>query len=1113
MENQEETNNNQNNEEHSNLSQIPLNEATIYYYNTSKDNYKAKHFNKALINILIYMKLVPNNPKAYILKGKIYMNLNKYENGLKSFLRGIKLGEKSIEIYYGVARAYKELYIFDDALKYYNKALEMEPTAKSHYLLAKCLYSMGQKEYAIEIYDKAIKINPNYVEAYFNKGICLSNLNLKEEAINMYNKTIELNPNFVDAYFQRGYCYYNLKKYQKAMQEMNKVLELDPNYYQAYYEKGFCFQKMKRYEEAIIEISKAIQQNSYFEKAYFQRGYCCELINDYSSAIEDYKKVIELNKHSYMAFYRLGVCLLYKKRLSEALEMFNKTIALNRVNYEAYYYKGMCQRYLKYYEDAIITFNFFLNCFTNNKSLSAREITEDQIANVYYNKGRCLLSLGRYTEAIQMFTNYLKKNKNSYEVYFKRAVCYYNVHKYKKAVYDLSFLIQELKEIENKRKGKEEKKLSNKKSGKKIYKEDEDYDEEDENREKMSKKNIGDETEEEVWAEIYFLRCKAYINLNKIDSGLKDINTFFDLIEIEKNKIKNELIKNNKNKDKDKEKTINNFDIEKIIYQKYDISEAHFKKGYCYLVLLDYNSALKEFEKAVKLDPTYTTAYFNIGICLYNLNNKKDAIHYYQKVLDTYPTDIEAFINLVKCHREIGNPKIAYDLLIQKIPIFLKDENNYLAKIPKLYYETALNLLFMEKLEEAKIYFKKCIDFEIEKNNKNDKEFLSECYYRQGYCLSKLNNKKDAIKEFEEALKYNENNADIHNYKAHCLMIIGNYEDAIESYIKSINLNEKKFSILNDGNFSIGYCYYKKQKYEEAMKYFHNSKKVNEEEIKNLYIKGIESCNEGKAEESLIKFNNKYRDLSVKFIDLNFYNGLCNLELGKYAEAINNFENCNKYDKKFSESYFKIGIIYSIQNKSKEAIEQYEKAILYNNTIPEYKEALQKEKAKIDKKNNTNNNNNNENNSEEKDKNKKEEINKNDNDYYIKKESKHIRFSSIIEDDKDEDNDNDSVEYIKNEDKKKDDDDLKGDQLDIKRSKTSKIKKNNEIIKNKLITKSRNLDDKNEEMKEHYSTDENTEIKLLLENDTDKINENIQKTNNIFGPIRRESKTFVLKEK
>ena len=749
MENETDTNTNppEEIEETSNLTHIPFDQSTIYYYNASKDNYHSKNFKKALLNIIIYIKLVPNNPKAFLLKGKIYMNLNQYQNGLNSFLRSIKLGENSIDVLYGMGRAYKELYMFEDSLKYYNQALKLEPTAKSHKLMAKCLYAMGKKENAIEIYDKILKINPNDVEAYFNKGICLSNLNLKEEAIQMYNKTIELNPNYIDAYFQRGYCYYNLKKYQKAMQEMNKVLQLDQNYYQAYYEKGFCFQKMKRYEEAIIEISKAIQLNRYFEKAYFQRGYCCELINDFSSAIEDYKKVIELNKNSYKVYFRLGLCYFYIKDYNEALNVFDKGISLNRANYDAYYFKGICQRYLKYYWDAIITFNFFLNCFVNNKSLSSRKICEEQISNVYYNKGRCLLSLGRYSEAIQMFNNYLKKNRNSYEVYFNRAICYYKSHKYKKAINDLTFIIKELRGNNSSDK-KDDSKNSEKKEDKKND-ENGEWDDDDVNMGKKMKKIIEEENDGELWAEIYFLRSKSYINLNQIVVALKDINYFFDLIEKEKNKIKKDILKSKGDKDKEKNLIKDNdkedFDlkVEKIIFKKYDISEAHFKKGYCLLALLDYSSALKEFEKAIKIDPSYVTAYFNIGLCYYNLNDKKNAIKYFNKILEYYPLDIEAFINLVKCYREEDEPKNSYDLLIKKIPDFLKKEKNFLGKIPKLYYETGMSLFCMEKYDEAKIYFKKCRDYETNKNHKNDIQLISECYGKEGECASNLN-KKDS---------------------------------------------------------------------------------------------------------------------------------------------------------------------------------------------------------------------------------------------------------------------------------------------------------------------------------------------------------------------------------
>ena len=135
--------------------------------------------------------------------------------------------------------------------------------------------------------------------------------------------------------------------------------------------------------------------------------------------------------------------------------------------------------------------------------------------------------------------------------------------------------------------------------------------------------NNKEENDEELWAEIYFLRSKAYINMNKIESGLNDINKFFELIDKEKSKIKENLNKGN-NKDKN-----NNYDIEKILFQKYDISDAHFKRGFCFFNLLDYNSALKEFEKAIQLDPNYTTVYSYIKTCKKKINklnseNNKD---------------------------------------------------------------------------------------------------------------------------------------------------------------------------------------------------------------------------------------------------------------------------------------------------------------------------------------------------------------------------------------------------------------------------------------------------------------------------------------------------------
>lgn len=350
-----------------------------------------------------------------------------------------------------------------------------------------------------------------------------------------------------------------------------------------------------------------------------------------------------------MVYFRLGFCYFYTYNYEEALNMFNKGISLNRANYDAYYYKGICERYLKYYEDSIMKFSYFLNCFVKNKSSLSKIIGQDQVSYAYYNKGKCLFYLGRYTEAIQMFTNYLKIKKNCYDVYFNRALCFYNSHKYKEAINDLSFIIKEMKDNE---------KFSNKKIQNKIWDNNDvcKNNEEDED----NKKYLFNDNTKELCIEVYLLKCKAYINLNKIESALKDINNFFELIEIEKNKIKQETEKESKTKlNRYKRKINNNNDdidlkIEKLICKKYNICEALFKKGYCHMILLDYNIALEKFKKALKIDQSYIIVYFNMGLCHYNLNDKKEAIHDFNKVLESYLNDIEALINLVKCYREIG---------------------------------------------------------------------------------------------------------------------------------------------------------------------------------------------------------------------------------------------------------------------------------------------------------------------------------------------------------------------------------------------------------------------------------------------------------------------------
>jgi len=62
---------------------------------------------------------------------------------------------------------------------------------------------LNKSDEAIKAYEKAIEINPNDSDAWYNKGVALDNLNKSDEAIKAYEKAIEINPNDSDAWYNK----------------------------------------------------------------------------------------------------------------------------------------------------------------------------------------------------------------------------------------------------------------------------------------------------------------------------------------------------------------------------------------------------------------------------------------------------------------------------------------------------------------------------------------------------------------------------------------------------------------------------------------------------------------------------------------------------------------------------------------------------------------------------------------------------------------------------------------------------------------------------------------------------------------------------------------------
>jgi tetratricopeptide (TPR) repeat protein len=69
-------------------------------------------------------------------------------------------------------------------------------------------------------------INPQFAEAYNNRGVAKSGLGNKQEAISDFDKAIAINPQSAEAYGNRGNAKSDLGNNQDAIIDLSKAAEL-----------------------------------------------------------------------------------------------------------------------------------------------------------------------------------------------------------------------------------------------------------------------------------------------------------------------------------------------------------------------------------------------------------------------------------------------------------------------------------------------------------------------------------------------------------------------------------------------------------------------------------------------------------------------------------------------------------------------------------------------------------------------------------------------------------------------------------------------------------------------------------------------------------------------
>lgn len=299
----------------------------------------------------------------------------------------------------------------------------------------------------IQQYNNAVtKLSAN---DWLRKGIMVGS---SRAAIEAYDKAIELAPEYEEAYFYRGWTYLDLSiNYQKAIDDINSAIKFHPSrpddgsYTLAekladkYSTRAKAYLKSGNYPQALNDLERAISLdcNAYISSFIWKKEDFDDLVNKFPNDYRVFMFRGLFTHHSYSSL--INKTILMEQSITDynmALNINPKSALANYLLGDAYYEKwGYTLPFKKDPKDndAAVVF------FTQAQKLAS---TQELLFNIYVKRAYTYFHAEQYEKSIEDISKAIEINPKYGVGYSQRAETYHKLGKYRAAIEDYGIAIK-----------------------------------------------------------------------------------------------------------------------------------------------------------------------------------------------------------------------------------------------------------------------------------------------------------------------------------------------------------------------------------------------------------------------------------------------------------------------------------------------------------------------------------------------------------------------------------------------------------------------------------------------------------------------------------------------
>ncbi len=186
----------------------------------------------------------------------------------------------------------------------------------------------GRLELAIQSYEKALEIAPDFFAAHYNIALVYQKLGKTGLAIVHYQAALQINPVFPLAYYGLGMAYVTTGQYDPAKKAFEEVLRLEPSHLPSksalgwlYIAQGFPDLAEPYFGQVLSVHPDSLRDRLGLATIYNQR-------HEFDKAIPEYERVLQTDPDNMLAHYHLGLVYEELGQKEKAVSQYRTVLAI-----------------------------------------------------------------------------------------------------------------------------------------------------------------------------------------------------------------------------------------------------------------------------------------------------------------------------------------------------------------------------------------------------------------------------------------------------------------------------------------------------------------------------------------------------------------------------------------------------------------------------------------------------------------------------------------------------------------------------------------------------------------------------------------------------------------